>query len=90
MSVRKSGSGTVSLNSSARPDEIRPAQCWSLGCYAITCPGRSNDRACWRMASGWNRGWIRQPLQKLLREHRQGEQCWVSGGAAFATTDEHR
>ena len=31
MSVRKPGSNSVSLKSSARPEAMRPDQCWSLG-----------------------------------------------------------
>src|ERR1019366_10092026 len=56
MSVRKSGSRAVSLKSSAFPDAIRPAQCWSLGCQSATLSGRLKARTCWRRTSGWKSG----------------------------------
>src|ERR1017187_7321422 len=56
MSVRKSGSRAVSLKSSALPEAIRPAQCWSLGCQSATRSGRLKARTCWRMTSGWKSG----------------------------------
>src|ERR1035437_8468841 len=56
MSVRKSGSRAVSLKSSAHPEAMRPAQCWSLGCQSPTRSGRLNDRTYWRMTSGWKSG----------------------------------
>src|ERR1017187_8325978 len=56
MSVRKSGSKAVSLKSSARPEVMRPAQCWSLGCHSPTRSGRLKARTCWRMTSGWKSG----------------------------------
>jgi hypothetical protein len=46
-----SPSRAVSLNSSARPEVMRPAQCWSLGCQASVCSGKLNDRTCWRRTS---------------------------------------
>src|ERR1035441_6320997 len=56
MSVRKSGSRAVSLKSSALPEAIRPAQCWSLGCQSPTRSGKLKARTCWRMTSGWKSG----------------------------------
>src|ERR1035441_726735 len=56
MSVRKSGSRAVSLKSSALPEAIRPAQCWSLGSQYPTRSGRLKARTCWRMTSGWKSG----------------------------------
>src|ERR1017187_1712346 len=56
MSVRKSGSRAVSLKSSALPEAMRPAQCWSLGCQSPTRSGRLKARTCWRMTSGWKSG----------------------------------
>src|ERR1017187_2316761 len=56
MSVRKPGSNSVSLNSSARPEAMRPAQCWSLGCQSATRSGKLKARTCWRTTSGWKSG----------------------------------
>src|ERR1039458_2641850 len=56
MSVRKSGSRAVSLKSSALPEAMRPAQCWSLGCHSPTRSGRLKARTCWLMTSGWKSG----------------------------------
>ena len=56
MSVRKSGSRAVSLKSSALPEAIRPAQCWSLGCQSPTRSGKLKARTCWRRTSGWKSG----------------------------------
>src|ERR1039458_6657433 len=56
MSVRKSGSRAVSLKSSALPEAIRPAQCWSLGSQSPTRSGRLKARTCWRRTSGWKSG----------------------------------
>src|ERR1035437_7469880 len=56
MSVRKSGSRAVSLKSSALPEAMRPAQCWSLGCQSPTRSGKPKARTCWRMTSGWKSG----------------------------------
>src|ERR1035441_744137 len=56
MSVRKSGSRAVSLKSSALPEAIRPAQCWSLGCQSSARSGRLKARTCWRRTSGWKSG----------------------------------
>ena len=56
MSERNSGSSSVSLSSSARPEAMRLAQCWSLGCQAPASAGKLNARTCWRMTSGWNSG----------------------------------
>src|ERR1035441_1678634 len=56
MSVRKSGSRAVSLKSSALPEAMRPAQCWSLGCQSPARSGRLKARTCWRRTSGWKSG----------------------------------
>ena len=56
LAARKSGSKAVSLKLSARPEAIRPAQCWSLGCQSPTRSGRLKARTCWRMTSGWKSG----------------------------------
>src|ERR1017187_7804079 len=56
MSLRKSGSRAVSLKSSARPEAMTPAQCWSLGCQSPTRSGTLKARTCWRMTSGWKSG----------------------------------
>ena len=56
LAATKSGSRAVSLNSSARPEVMRPAQCWSLGCQSPARSGRLKDRTCWRMTSGWKSG----------------------------------
>src|ERR1039458_7447621 len=56
MSVRQSGSRAVSLKSSALPDAIRPAQCWSLGRQSATRSGRVKKRQYQDMTSGWKSG----------------------------------
>src|ERR1035441_7479296 len=56
MLVRKSGSRAVSLKSSALPEAISPAQCWSLGCHSPTRSGGLKVRTCWRRTSGWKSG----------------------------------
>src|ERR1017187_5641140 len=70
MSVRKSGSRAVSLKSSARPEAMRPAQCWSLGCQSPTRSGRLKARTCWRRTSGWKSGLDSRAI------------CWATAYAA--------
>src|SRR6266403_3193406 len=56
MSVIKSGSKSVSLKSSARPEAMSSAQCWSLGVKPSTRSGSLKERTCCRMTSGWKSG----------------------------------